>query len=212
MSTSLVLDRVDRLSVRVSYCSVLEGPPHDVFVLDVRPGGAGDTFDETPYLDALEPVLHTHGEASDPCTVHVTRTHRSWTAEAGEAEIAIALATGRSTTVDRAASASVASAFRKVLELSAGGGPPDPLDHHDALAEARQRVERAYAEVHADLLAVTDEEHVAVARTWSVGMSLPTRGRFQVLLGFVDGDSRSTHIRRLPGGEVVDSVGTGGDG
>lgn len=207
MSSSLDLDRVDRLSVRVSYCGVLEGPPHDVFLLDVRPGGAGDAFDETPYLDALEPVLHTHGDTADPCTVHVTRTHRSWTTEAGEAEISIALATGRASTVDRSATESVVSAFRKVLELAAPG-PSDPLDHHDALAEARLRVERAYAEVHADLLTVTDEEHVAGARTWSVGLSFP-RARFQVLLGCVDGDPRSTHIRRLRGGEVVDSVGTG---
>ena len=31
--------------------------------------------------------------------------------------------------------------------------------------------------------------------------------RFEVLLGFVDGIPDSTHIRHLPFGEIVDSVG-----
>ena len=36
-----------------------------------------------------------------------------------------------------------------------------------------------------------------------------TQSRFQVVVGFVDGDACTTRVRRLAGSEVVDSVGTG---
>ena len=45
------------------------------------------------------------------------------------------------------------------------------------------------------------------AGTWSIGLSLESTVRFEVLLGFVDGIPDSTQIRHLPFGEVVDSVG-----
>jgi hypothetical protein len=211
MSGALDLDRVDELCIRLVYSRVLEGPAHDVFLLDTRPAPSTGRFDETPYLDWLEPVLHPAGEAQAPSVVHLNRSHRSWADSAGEAEIVVALATGRSTTMDRAAVESIGSVFGKILE-HAGDPPPPPLARADALLEAKLRVERAYAEVHADRLAVTDEEHIAGSRTWSVGLTLDSRARFEVRIGFVDGDPRATHIRRRSGSEILDSIGTGADG
>lgn len=211
MTGTLDLDRVDRLSVRLVYSRVLEGPAHDVFLLETRPALSTGRFDETPYLDWLEPVLHPNGDGYAPSVVHVNRTHRNWVDSAGEAEIVVSLATGRSTTMEPAAADSVGSVFRTILEHAADERPA-ALGHRDALREARLRVERAYTEVHADRLAVTDEEHVPGSGMWSVGLVLRGRARFEVQIGFVDGDPRVTHIRRRPGSEIVDSVGTGTDG
>lgn len=207
MTGHLRVDRVDQLHVRLTYSHLVEGPPHDVFLLDVE-AVASTRFDETAYLDILEPVLHTHGEAADACSVRVSRTHRSWSASAGEAEIAIALATGRADTTDHGSTEAVRSAFRQLLSLAEDENPAS-FTYQEAITEARLRVERAYADVHADRLSVTDEEHHASQGLWSVGLvHLPTRARFRVVLGFVDGDLRTAHIRRVADGEVVASVGT----
>jgi len=207
MTGHLRVDRVDQLHVRLTYSHLVEGPAHDVFLLDV--GVVASTgFDERAYLDVLEPVLHTHGEEADACSVRVSRTHRSWSASPGEAEIAVALATGRADTTDHGSTNAVRSAFRQLLSL-AGDETAATFTYQEAITEARLRLECAYADVHADRLSVTDEEHQVSQGLWSVGLvHLPTRTRFRVVLGFVDGDPRTAHIRRVSSGEVVASVGT----
>lgn len=207
---ALDLGRVGDLRIKVTFGRVLEGPAHDVFLLDVHPPSTpGERFDETPYLDVLEPILHTHG-TTDPYVVHVNRTHSSWDESAGKADIVVALATGHTSRVEPTAAASVASAFRKILGHA--DEPAPGLGHDDAITRARLSVESAYPDVHADRLMTTDEQHMASSGTWSVGLSLPDLARFQVTLGFVDGDAGTTHIRRTPASEVVDSIGTGSDG
>lgn len=212
MTGALDLDRVDELSIRLTYGRHLEGPAHDVFLLDTRPQLPTGRFDERPYLDRLEPVLRPDGGDWAPTVVHVNRTHRNGAECDGEAEIVVALATGRSTTMERAAVDTIGSVFRELLDLSGDRARATTLDHEQALLEARLRVERAYVDVEADLLTVSDEEHVAAAGLWSVGLVLLGRVRFGVRIGFVDGDPRTTHIRRLPGSEIVDSLGTGSAG
>lgn len=212
MTGLLDLDRLDRLCIRVVYSRVLEGPAHDVFLVEMRPSVSTGRFDERRYLDCLEPVLGSSvGGGRAPVVVHVNRTHRNWAEGAGEAEIVVGLATGRSTSVDEDAADAIGSAFRRMLVLSGDEAPAAALDQPRALLEARLRVERGYPEVHADRLTVSDEEHVPVSGLWSVGLVLGQRARFRVSIGFVDGDPRTTHIRRLPGSEVVDSLGTGGN-
>lgn len=208
MSSSLHLGAVDEMRVQLSFSRVLDGPAHDVFLLDVHPRASTDRFDEAPVLEVLEPVLYTRGPASDPYVVHVSRTHSSWAGGAGQAQIAIALATGLSTGMGPAATEVVRSTLRKVLE-HVGAEKAAPLTHREAIDEARLRVERSFPEVHADRLTVTDEEHISAEGRWSVGLTLSTVARFQVDIGFVDGDSQTTHVRRMPGSEVVDSVGAG---
>lgn len=208
MSGHLTLDRVDQLHVRIAYSRVIEGPAHDVFLLDVTTASQTARFDEAAYLVVLEPILHAHGAAADACSLRVSRTHRSWSESPGEAEISVALSTGREDKTDRGATEAVRSAFAALLSHS-GDGRPGPLTHPEAITEARLRVERAYADVYADRLTVADEEHMASQGRWSVGLvHMPSSARFRVTLGFVDGDLRTTHIRRVPDGEVVDSVGT----
>lgn len=208
MSGSLDLARVDELHLRITYSRMLEGPAHDVFLLET-PTPATSEFEERPYLDILAGVLHAHGAAADPCVVHLNRTHRSWSPSAGEVEIVVALATGYATVTDPEATQAVASAFREVLG-HVGAAEVSALTHGEVITEARLRVERAYPEVHADRLDLTGEEHVAARRLWSVDLVHSGTARFEVALGFVDGDPRTTHIRRLPFSEVVDSVGETG--
>lgn len=211
MTGTLNLDHVDELCIRLTYSRFLEGPAHDVFLLDIRPPCSTGRFDERPYLDRLQPVLHSHGGGRASSVLHVNRTHRDWEG-ADEAEIVVALATGRSTTMEQATVGAIGSIFREMLDQANDGASAAALDHQHAVLEARLRIERCYAEVHADLLRVTDEEHVPASGMWSVGLVLGDRARFRVRIGFVDGDPRTTHIRQLPGSEVVDSVGTGNNG
>lgn len=208
MGDMLDLDRVDEVCVRLAFSRILEGPAHDTFLLDARPAISTGRFDERPYLDRLEPVLRSHGGRWVPSVVHLNRTHRTWGKGPNQAEIVVALATGRSTTMEPAAVAAIGSVFRAILD-QAGETPPTALDRRQALLEARLRVERGYAEVHADRLRVSDEEHTPTSGTWSVGLVLDDSTRFTVRIGFVDGDPRTTHVRRLPDSEVVDSLDVG---
>jgi hypothetical protein len=202
------LDAVDVLRIRVACSSAPEGPSLEVFLLDTHlPLGAGP-FEESVYLKALEPVLHTHGPRPEPCVVRLTRTHRSESGTHGEAEISVGLSTAGGRAVDPATREAVLSAFRDVLrrvDLVNGHTP----DHAEAIAEARLRVQEGFPDVDAASLLVTDEEHRASAGMWSVGLALPEVARFKVLLGCVDGVPGTTHITRRPTTEVVDSVGTG---
>lgn len=214
MTRPLRLGAVDELRVRLVFSRVLEGPAHDVFALDVRPGGSGASgaptggasgppFDEAPVLDLLSPVLQAGGP--EAYVVRVNRTQFGWAGGVDTAEIVVALATGLATSMDASATELVRSALRGVLR-HVGTSPERSPGHDQALDEARLRVEAAFPDVHADRLVLTDEEHVADGG-WSVGMSFAGSARFWVVLGFVDGDPRTTHVRRMPGSEIVDSVG-----
>lgn len=212
MSGTVDLGRVDELRVRLAFSRAPEEPPHDVFLLDVRPVTGTGRFDESPYLDLLEPVLALPAGKRRRCVVQVNRTHRSWTDSPGEAEIAVALSSGRATSaMDHEATEVVRLALRKVLDRVEASRAP-ALAHQEAVGEARARVARVFTEVEADRLTVTDEEHHAAEGTWSMYLAVPAVARFHVLLGFVDGDPTTTHIQRLPSSEIVDSVGTGGNG
>lgn len=200
----LNLGRVDVVGIRLDYVSVLGAPAHDVFLLGVQAQGAGESFDETPYLEALAPLAG--GVTPYQAVVHVNRTHHVGLATADEAEIVLVLVGGAEHTLAPAAVEAVRAAFRGILGAS-GNPPAVALDREDAIAEARRRVAASYPEADSARLFVTDEECVPSAGTWSIGLSLESTVRFEVLLGFVDGVSDSTQIRHLPFGEVVDSVG-----
>ncbi len=205
MPRSLRPGAVDELRVRLVFSRVLEGPAHDVFMLDVRPPTASEPFDGTPILALLDPVLYA-GSVADAYVVHLNRTHSGWAGGVSDAEIVVALSTGIATSMDPAATEVVRSALREVL-LHVGAEQGSPLPHDEAMSEARMRVEKVFPDVRADALVLTDEEHVAAEGSWSVGLSLSTIARFGVAIGFVDGDPQTTHVRRTPGSEIVDSVG-----
>lgn len=201
----LNLGHVDVVGIRLAYVSRLGAPAHDVFLFGVDVQGTGESFDERPYLEALAPLVEG-GATRYQAVVHVNRTHHGELAPADEAEIALVLVGGAEHTLEPETVAAVRSALRGIL--GASGVPASvALGHDEAIAEARRRVAVCYPEVDTERLVVTDEECVPSAGTWSIGLSLDSRVRFEVLLGFVDGIPDSTHIRHLPFGEIVDSVG-----
>jgi hypothetical protein len=52
---------------------------------------------------------------------------------------------------------------------------------------------------------VAAEEHSD--RQWAVRLVDSSNAGYEVRIGFVDGHSGTTHLKRVPTGEVVDSVG-----
>jgi hypothetical protein len=204
----LNLGTVDQLRVRVSYGRMLDGPSHDVFLLDV-PVEADEAFDETPYIGALEPILYAGAETPLVYSMHVSRHHTSWGPALGEAEIRLNLTTGsRSATIGATALDALTLAFRSVLEHVTGRPERPEPRHDDAIALARVRVEEAFPEVHSDLLSVSDEEHRAAHGSWSIGLRTRDLDRYVVVIGFLDGYPDSAHIRHQPRSEVLDSVGS----
>lgn len=203
----LQLGRVDQLRIRLRYGPTLDAPAPDVFLLDV-PLAAADTFDEKPYLEALEPILYAAAAAPLPYSVHLHRHHTSLGATAGEVEIRIDVATGAAPSrLPTAAVDAVAAGFRSVLEHT---GPPGSLAlrHDDAIDRARAQVREAYPEVDPAELTVSDEEHRPAQGSWSVGLRRHTDlDRYVVVVGFLDGCPDSAHVHHHRRSEVLDSVG-----
>lgn len=204
----LQLGRVDQLRIRVRYGPTLEDPAHDVFLLDV-PLAAADTFDEKPYLEALEPILYAAAAAPLPYSVHLHRHHTSLETAGGQVEIRMDLATGaESTRLPTAAIDAVAAGFRRVLDHTGPPGSPE-LRHDDAIDRARTHVQEAYPEMDPAELAVSDEEHRPAQGSWSVGLRRHTDlDRYVVVVGFLEGCPRSAHVHHHRRSEVLDSVGS----
>jgi hypothetical protein len=211
---ALSLGHVAGLRVMVSVGHVLDLPPRDAFLLDVRPAPTLDGhFDEAPYLEALEPIMHAGGTAPEQHSVQLSWKRYSWAGDAADVDIVLALA-GQSPShrLDRATTDEIYAAFRKILAHAAAPASPDRMElaRDDALSTARRRVAYVYPGVRAEDLAVTDEEHHAASGSWSLGLATPDLVRFQVTLGAVDGVPTTTHVRRTSPREVVDSVGSEG--
>lgn len=212
MFGELHLERVEDLRVRLSYSRVHGAPAHDVFLLDARLPASGKPFEESAYLELLEPVVRASGSSADGCVVHRCLTHRSGASTGGRAELAVGLTTGGRSAVEPGSMEAVTveavtTALRGVL-ARVGGGEARPLSRQEAVTMARLRVAEAYPDVEVGALALNEEEHLASARMWSVGLGLAGVARFKVLLGFIDGVPTTAHLRRMPISEVVDSVGT----
>lgn len=211
---ALAIGRVAGLRVMVSVCHVLDLPPREAFLLDVHPAPTLDgRFDETPYLDALEPIVRAGGSAPALHSVQCGWKRYSWAEGVADVDIVLALV-GRSPShrLDRATTDEVAAAFRKILEHAAAPASPYSMElaRDDALSMARRRVGYVYPGVRAEDLAVTDEEHHVASGSWSLGLATPDLVRFQVTLGPFDGVPTTTHVRRTSPSEVVDSVGSEG--
>lgn len=203
----LQIGRIDQVRVRVGYSRTPDGPAYEVFLLDLPGAGTDGTFDEVPYLEALEPILYALADPPLDYSVHVDRSRTS-RAAAGDVEIRVSLTTG-STSIAFGATAldGVKNAFRTVLEVA---GPPESpvLRHDEAIARAMVRVEEAFPDVHSDVLSVSEEEHRAAQGSWSVGLRTRELDRYLVVVGFLDGYAGSAHVRHEPRGEVLDAVGS----
>lgn len=211
MLTALRQGRVAGLRITVSCARSLDEMPSDVYLLELGPTderalGEG-RFDEVPYLEHLEPVLEAVDGPSS-WVVEVTRTHRSDHDGVGRAHLSVLLGTGRASSAsarDPGLTSRVEDAFTRIIR------PPVPPavepTRDEALALAAAAVTHAFPGVAPEALSLTDEEHHAAARQWSVGLAMPGVARFQIQLGFVPGAPSSAHVRRMPVSEVVDSVG-----
>jgi hypothetical protein len=203
----LHLGGVDQVRVRVAYARMIDGPAYEVFFLDLPGDRDNETFDEKPYLEALEPILHVGSDTPLDYSLHVNRSYTSSGSAAGDVEICVNLpiCTKPASSVPTALDA-VSTAFRRVLDHA---GLPEPLQlgHDDAIAWARALVERAYPQVHSDVLWVSEEEHRAAQGAWLVGLCGPKLDRYVVVVGFLDGYVGSAHVRHEPASEVLDSVG-----
>ncbi|EWT01936.1 hypothetical protein N865_12880 [Intrasporangium oryzae NRRL B-24470] len=212
MLTALRQGRVAGLRVTVACVRALGEAPHDVYLVDLalqdQPTRGGGRFDEVPYLECLEPVLDAVGGPTS-WIVDVSRTHRSDRDGLGEAHLSVVLALGATPPTDESGpdvTPVVRSAFARMAE-TLPARPADALPRDAAIAAATDAVMHAFPRLGAEALSLTDEEHHAAEGWWSVGLAQPGVARFQVQLGFVPGVAESAHVRHLPLGEVVDSVG-----
>lgn len=213
MLTALRQGRVAGLRITVACARSLDETPFDVYLLDLAPtnesaDGEG-RFDEVSYLEHLEPVLDAAG-GPPSWVVDVVRTHRSDRDGVGQAYLAVLLGTGRvpsATGPDPDLTPVVRSAFARMTRPPAPPAAADVPARDEAIAAATAAVVHAFPGVEPGALSLTDEEHHAAERRWTVGVASPGVARFQVQLGFVPGAPTSAHVRRMPVGEVVDSVG-----
>lgn len=166
-----------------------------------------------PYLECLEPVLDAAG-GPPSWVVEVTRTHRSDHDGVGQAQLSVLLAVGKAPSApgpDPDLTAVVRSAFTQMAHPPAaqeGREAVEGLSHGQALTVAIAAIAHGFPSIDPKALSLTDEEHHAAEGRWSLGLALPEVARFQVQLGLVPGALASAHVRRMPVGEVVDSVGT----
>ncbi|HET7474522.1 MAG TPA: hypothetical protein VFJ97_00690 [Dermatophilaceae bacterium] len=210
MLNALREGRVAGLRVTVACARSLDEVPDDVYLLDVAPPdptAGGGRFDEVPYLEVLEPVLEAAGDRP-PWAVEVSRTHRSDHDGVGRARLSVLLGLGTAPASGGPSpdlTAVVRSAFERMAAAPAGAAA---LSRGEALAAATAAVADAFPAVDVRALSLTDEEHHAVEGRWSLSLAVPGVVRFQVHLGLVPAAPASVHLRRMPVGEVVDSVGT----
>lgn len=210
MISALRKGRVDRLRIVVACARSLDDVPHDVYLLDLLPtteAVADSRFDEVPYLECLEPVLGGTDGAL-PWVVEVSRTHRADRAGLGRAQLSVLLAVGgppADGAPARDLTPLVAEAFSRMVGRFAPDAPAP--DRADALSAATSAVAHAYSDVDPEALSLTDEEHHAAEGCWTVGLAVPGATRFRVQLGLAPRLPASTHVHRMPLGEVVDSVG-----
>lgn len=210
MIAALRNGRVDGLRVVVACARSLEDVPHDVYLLELAdPTAAGDgaRFDEVPYIECLEPVLESAGGGL-PWVVEVTRTHRADRGGLGWAQVSVLLAVG-----GPPADGTPAPDLTPLMTgaFSRMSGRPEPgaeaPARADVLDAATAAVAHAFPDVDPRALSLTDEEHHADDGCWTVGLCVPGSARFRVQLGLAPGLPGSTHVHRMPLGEVVDSIG-----
>ncbi len=205
---SFVSTGVDELLVTLAFGRSPDGPADEVFVLETRPPvPPGGRWDETPYVEALEGVLRSTGRPGTPHSLTVCTRHTSWGRPSARADIVLSVAlAGTSTTANRKAREAVKAAFREMLG-SSDNERRRSASHDEAVSAARRLVATVWSDVDAVELSVSHEEHRASTHAWSFGLVARDRTRYQALVGFVDGDPSTVHIRRGPEPEVVDSVG-----
>ena len=202
---ALTLGRVDQVRVQVGFSNLLDGPPDDVFLLDLARRDTAEPFDEAPYLAALDPLVTAASGHHPPYSLHLHRHRTSWGVSVGDVEIRLVVMTGhRAGPLPAAVVDAVSAALAGILD-QAGRLEAEPVAHGEAVERARGAVEAVYH--GAGELAISDEEHQAARGLWSIGLRSPELDRYVAEVGFLQGYAGSTHVRHLHS-EVLDSVGS----
>ncbi len=205
------LSLVDDVHVAVAFGG--EGGPDEVFVLDLHLAAPAESADDATYLTALSPVVALTDPGQE-CIVRIGREHRL--GDRRTSAVAVSLSLPRPIThadetdaaqhshEQEALESAVAAAFRAVMTETADA-PTHVLGHDEAMATARRRLGDIFPDALGRALSVSAEQHVG--SEWEVRLVAPSGPGFEVRIGFVDGHPGTTHVRLLPTGEVVDSVG-----
>jgi len=206
----LTLGRVDLVRVQVGHRALPDGPVFQQFLLDLPLAVADDDrvqdpFDEAWVLAALEPVLHAGDAPPRHYSLHTHRWHTSWGPSPGAFDLGLLVTTGTRAAASDAWGDSVCRAFRGLLQ--AAGRPEAPASRDAAVLRARRSAATAYA-VDPDALSLTAEEHHRAEGSWTVGLRTTAGDEYDVLVGLVDGYSRSVRVRHVKRVEVFDSVGS----
>lgn len=202
---------VDAVRVRVAL-EASDGPD-EVFLLDLELADPAPAHDDATYLSALSPVVELM-DTPEGCIVRIGREHRlgAHPASALDVDASLPRPTLRADETDpternvqhEAVEAAVAAAFRSVIDGFPAARTTE-LGHDEALALARRRVAEASPDAGSAGLSVTAEEHANAQ--WAVRLADATGAGYEVRVGFADGHSGTTHVRRIRTHEVVDSVG-----
>ena len=192
-----------------------EGGPEDVFVLELHLAAPTQAADDATYLSALSPVVGLT-DRGQGCTVRIGREHRLGDQRTSALTVAISLPKplthtdetdpAEHTHEQQAIEAAVVAAFRAVM-AETPDAPTQVLGHDDAMTTAKRRLADTFPDALGRAFSVTAEQHLD--NEWDVRLEGPSGPGFEVRIGFVDGHPGTTRLRRLPAGEVVDSVGSG---
>lgn len=206
----LTLGRVYLIRVQVGYRALPDGPVYQQFLIDLpvpEPGGHDqEAIDESQVLAALEPALYAGGDGPRHYSLHTHRWHTSWGPSPGALEVGLLVTAGTETA---AASESwrdgVTGAFRDLMER-VGRPDPTPTSRDAAILRARRSAATAYA-LDPDALSLSVEEHHLAENSWTLGLRTGDGDEYDVVVGLVDGYSRSVWVRHKERIEVSDSVG-----
>lgn len=208
---ALTLGRVDRIRLQVGFRETPDGPAYEQYLLDLPPSDTDDaaadgSFDDGPYLAALEPVVSVVGEKRRHYSLHEHRWHTSWGPATGGLDLGITVTTGAATRRMAAANQEATVAAFDTLLAKAPVVATESLTRKGAVIRARSAVAAAYA-LDPDALVLTVEQHDAGRRAWRFALSDSHLDRYDVTVGFLDGYAGSVHVRHEAPDEVHDSVG-----
>ena len=198
---------VEDLRLSVAFAHAPDGPPAEVFALELSRGATAtkQAWDER-YLAVLDGVVSAN--ADRPYRIAATRRYGTWETSGEHAEISLRMGLGDTRdTADDASVSAVLTAFRDMVH-DLPPGHASPVSRSEAITVARRVVSATWAESVAGDLALAEEEHRPVEQLWTIGLVGPEGIQYRVQVGLVDGTPASVHARRIAPAEIVDSVGT----
>jgi hypothetical protein len=193
-----MFEDLDQVTVAVAFSESRAGAPDEVFTLFIQPEiESGKSWDERPYLDALLPLLEQDGVPyAQFHSLDIRKSQTSWGAAGAGAQIALFIYnSAASGVVGAVAWEGIRAAFRQIMS-HAVSSECQPLTRDEAIAAAKWRVVMAYPQFSVDDLSVKYEEERPAQAAWVIGLQAADRTQFEVGLGVINGNPRTSHVRR----------------